>query len=68
MGMVPVSGSIVPANARAFLWTPAGMVDLNTYLPTLGINLTGWDGLTGWLERLAERPAIAAELHVVAAL
>jgi probable HAF family extracellular repeat protein len=28
---------------RAFLWTAAtGLVDLNTYLPTLGINLTGW--------------------------
>jgi probable HAF family extracellular repeat protein len=27
---------------HAFLWTsPLGMVDLNTYLPTLGINLPG---------------------------
>ncbi len=28
---------------RAFLWTAGtGLVDLNTYLPTLGLNLTGW--------------------------
>ncbi|GEM_PF-3391555 len=28
---------------HAFLWTPAlGMVDLQTYLPTLGIDLTNW--------------------------
>ena len=28
---------------RAFLWTPAlGMVDLNTYLPTIGFDLNGW--------------------------
>lgn len=31
-----------PTN-RAFLWTSAGgMLNLNTYLPTLGIDLTGW--------------------------
>jgi uncharacterized membrane protein len=29
---------------RAFLWTSTlGSVDLNTYLPTLGVNLTGWN-------------------------
>ncbi len=28
---------------RAFLWTPSlGMVDLNEFLPSLGINLDGW--------------------------
>ncbi len=28
---------------HAFLWKPSiGMVDLNTYLPTLGLDLTGW--------------------------
>ena len=28
---------------RAFLWTPSlGMVDLNTYLPTIGFDLNGW--------------------------
>ncbi len=28
---------------RAFLWTPAlGMVDLHTYLPTIGFDLNGW--------------------------
>jgi probable HAF family extracellular repeat protein len=28
---------------HAFIWTPSlGMVDLNTYLPTLGVDLTGW--------------------------
>jgi probable HAF family extracellular repeat protein len=31
-----------PTN-RAFLWTSAGgMRNLNTYLPTLGFDLTGW--------------------------
>jgi len=36
------SGSLV-STGRAFLWTSAlGMVDLNTYLPILGIDLTGW--------------------------
>jgi glutathione S-transferase len=34
----------------------------------LGVNLTGWDDLTGWLDRLSTRPAVAAELQVVAAL
>jgi probable HAF family extracellular repeat protein len=29
---------------RATLWTSSlGMVDLNTYLPTLGVDLTGWE-------------------------
>lgn len=32
-----------PGNNIAFLWTPAaGMVDLNAYLPTLGLDLSGW--------------------------
>lgn len=42
-------GSIVvgtcdwPDNPRASMWTAAlGMVDLNSYLPTLGLNLSGW--------------------------
>lgn len=31
-------------SVRATLWTPAtGLVDLNTYLPQLGVDLTGWD-------------------------
>ena len=31
-------------DGRAFLWTAAqGMLDLNTFLPTLGIDLTGWE-------------------------
>lgn len=31
-------------HVRATVWTKAlGMVNLNTYLPTIGINLTGWD-------------------------
>ena len=30
-------------NQRALLWTPTqGWVDLNTYLPTVGVNLAGW--------------------------
>ena len=37
-----VVGVLMSPNA-AMLWTPSlGMVDLNAYLPTLGINLTGW--------------------------
>jgi probable HAF family extracellular repeat protein len=41
-----IVGSCYGDNAdsyAAFLWSePLGMVDLNTYLPTLGIDLTGW--------------------------
>lgn len=37
-----ISGS-QGASERAFLWTSGlGKVDLNTYLPTVGIDLTGW--------------------------
>ncbi|MFM9997172.1 MAG: hypothetical protein ACKVU4_15395 [Phycisphaerales bacterium] len=33
-----------PYTSLAFLWTvPTGVVDLNDYLPTLGIDLTGWE-------------------------
>jgi probable HAF family extracellular repeat protein len=39
--VVPSSGSQL-STGHAFLWTAAGMVDLNTYLPSLGLNLTGW--------------------------
>jgi hypothetical protein len=41
----------VTASQRAFMWTAAtGMVDLNQYLPTRGINLGGWvlDQVTGF--------------------
>jgi glutathione S-transferase len=34
----------------------------------LGVELGSFGALTGWLERLSERPSIAAELDVVAAL
>jgi glutathione S-transferase len=34
----------------------------------LGVNLSGYPSLGAWLERLEERPAIAAELGIVAAL
>jgi stringent starvation protein A len=34
----------------------------------MGVELDSFDALTEWLERLAARPAIAAELDVVAAL
>jgi probable HAF family extracellular repeat protein len=40
-----VVGVLMPISApnRAMLWTSSlGMVDLNTYFPSLGINLTGW--------------------------
>ncbi|MBC7835869.1 MAG: hypothetical protein H7Y88_12335 [Phycisphaerales bacterium] len=40
VGTSDVAGA---ANPSAFLWkSNLGMVDLNTYLPTLGINLAGW--------------------------
>jgi hypothetical protein len=43
-GAVVVGGGGDPTSgALATLWTGSlGMVDLNTYLPTLGIDLTGW--------------------------
>jgi glutathione S-transferase len=34
----------------------------------LGVELEPWPSVEGWLARLAERPAVAAELDVVAAL
>jgi hypothetical protein len=34
----------------------------------MGVDLGRFDALAEWLERLSERPAIAAELDVVAAL
>jgi glutathione S-transferase len=34
----------------------------------LGVNLSGYPSLGAWLERLEERPAIAAEAGIVAAL
>ncbi|MBL8064351.1 MAG: hypothetical protein JNM34_00685 [Chthonomonadaceae bacterium] len=42
---VSSDGSIVggSANNRAFLWSSAtGLVDLNEFLPTQGVDLTGW--------------------------
>jgi len=44
-GSVIVGVSAQPgfSSYHAFLWKSSlGMVDLNTYLPTLGLNLTGW--------------------------
>lgn len=38
-----VVGASVGLDGKAFLWTSSlGLVDLNLYLPTLGIDLTGW--------------------------
>jgi probable HAF family extracellular repeat protein len=35
--------SSLPNGDLAFLWSPAsGLVNLNTYLPSLGLDLTGW--------------------------
>jgi probable HAF family extracellular repeat protein len=40
---VDTGGSVLSPVNRAFLWTPTGgMIDLNEYLPTLGIDLSGW--------------------------
>lgn len=43
-GSAIVGASYSAANVgRAFLWTSTlGMVDLNVYLPALGVDLTGW--------------------------
>jgi glutathione S-transferase len=56
-------------SGRAF-----GLADI-AYVPWLvrardrmGVDLARFDALAGWLERLSERSAIAAELDVVAAL
>ncbi len=39
-----VGTSTADAGPRAVMWTSTlGSVDLNTYLPTLGVNLTGWN-------------------------
>ena len=58
-----------------FLGGPAyGLADI-AYLPwivrarrNLGVDLDAYSALTGWLERLSARPAVAAELELVAAL
>ncbi len=34
----------------------------------LGLDLGRWPALTGWLSRVSERPAVAAEIELVAAL
>jgi glutathione S-transferase len=51
-----------------------GLADIG-YVPwilrarsNLGVDLEPYEGLSAWVERLAERPAIAAELEVTAAL
>ncbi len=51
-----------------------GLADI-AYVPwllrardTLGVGLGGFPALAGWLERLEERPAVAAEAGIVAAL
>jgi glutathione S-transferase len=51
-----------------------GLADIG-YLPwilrarsNLGVELELYEALSGWLERLEERPAVAAELDVLAAL
>lgn len=42
-GQIIVGDSTLPVGVRAFLWTrESGMVDLNSYLPTFGIDLNGW--------------------------
>ncbi len=34
----------------------------------LGISLAQWPALSGWVDRISERPSVAAEFEVVAAL
>ena len=43
-GRVVVGVSDFGATTHAFGWSPnGGMIDLNTFLPAVGVNLTGWD-------------------------
>jgi uncharacterized membrane protein len=42
-GLAIVGADSAPGINRAFLWRPAlGRADLNTYLPAIGVDLTGW--------------------------
>jgi probable HAF family extracellular repeat protein len=42
-GRVTVGNGQTATSSRALMWSDAvGVVDLNAYLPTLGISLTGW--------------------------
>jgi glutathione S-transferase len=62
-------------DAETAAWTlPFGLADI-AYLPwivrareVLGVDLGEYPALSDWLERLSERPSVAAELAVVAAL
>lgn len=43
VGASDVVDEVVGYTQHAFLWTPAlGMVDMNAYLPSVGVDLTGW--------------------------
>jgi probable HAF family extracellular repeat protein len=43
-GSVVVGWDESAGSDRAFLWNASvGMVDLNVFLPTLGVNLAGWN-------------------------
>ena len=59
-GSVVVGGSsLLGGGTHAMLWNSTqGMVDLNTYLPSIGIDLTGWT-LTSALGISADGSAIA---------
>jgi hypothetical protein len=44
-----ISAFFPDGSGHAWIWTAAlGLVDLNTYLPTLGIDLTGWTITDAW--------------------
>jgi probable HAF family extracellular repeat protein len=49
-GSIVVGTATLPAGLdRAFLWSDStGMVDLNQYLPTRGVNLAGWTLREAW--------------------
>jgi glutathione S-transferase len=61
--------------ARSYLGGAAyGLADI-AYLPwllrspvILGVDLAGYPAISAWVERLSERPAVVAELDVIAAL
>jgi glutathione S-transferase len=68
-GLDALLGSMPYLTGRAF-----GLADV-AYLPwvirardLLGLDLAGWPALDDWLARLSERPSVADELELVAAL
>jgi probable HAF family extracellular repeat protein len=64
-GLTVVGNSgTVTAGDHAMMWTAQlGMVDLNTYLPTFGMNLTGWTLTTATAMSADGRTIIGSGMH-----